>query len=335
MRAPVTAVMFPLLSLLDCLQRDGSMNWSKLPVDFVDREYGTVSSKQKTRNESREAVFSELMNLLKSSDGPLSNTDLNRLKSEIKKDPELLGMTLHSIKTDPTDKASPSQVGDLVAGLGWADEIAEIFASMPGLQKNRDAVVDREAFTRQVPARAERLRELRAVQKLSTRSEVSKKHKRRTKKRRKAAGWAAAETNKVDLHSSRQTDLAVRRALADGSSFEMALTKLSQTFARLRNPSIRGADKAGDVETACIAIKKLDGVDGVVIQNRCTEDVRIAAKACRIIRSLPRHPHGPEVLSSWSCSCQGASPRTIAKPMQYNTRVYQVRAVDGATLWLY
>lgn len=85
----------------------------------MDREYGTVSSKQKTRNESREAVFSELMNLLKSSDGPLSNTDLNRLKSEIKKDPELLGMTLHSIKTDPTDKASPS-VDDLCTLLHQA-----------------------------------------------------------------------------------------------------------------------------------------------------------------------------------------------------------------------
>ncbi|KAE9331190.1 hypothetical protein PF008_g15552 [Phytophthora fragariae] len=68
--------------------------------DFANREYGSVSFKAKTKNEHREKVFSDLMKLMKSNYGPLDRRDLDYLKSEIKKDPELLGM--FSLSTGPS-----------------------------------------------------------------------------------------------------------------------------------------------------------------------------------------------------------------------------------------
>ncbi|KAE9314719.1 hypothetical protein PF008_g19422 [Phytophthora fragariae] len=60
--------------------------------DFANQEYGSTQFKGKTTNDNRERVFSELLDLLKNSDGPLNGDNLNYLKSEIKKDPELLAM---------------------------------------------------------------------------------------------------------------------------------------------------------------------------------------------------------------------------------------------------
>ncbi|OWZ00115.1 hypothetical protein PHMEG_00028770 [Phytophthora megakarya] len=60
--------------------------------DLVNREYGSMSFKLKTKDGKREQIFSDLMKLMKSRSGPLTGSDLSYLKSEIKKDPELLGM---------------------------------------------------------------------------------------------------------------------------------------------------------------------------------------------------------------------------------------------------
>ncbi|KAG7379920.1 hypothetical protein PHYPSEUDO_008015 [Phytophthora pseudosyringae] len=151
--APVTAVTFPLLSLMDALQPDGSMKRSALPVgllthdecavngeqvrnmcskvaavikarfaasplvceqkyflfpskpDFVAQEYGVASFKTKRENENRERVFSDLMDLLRKSNGPLSERNLSYLKAEIKQDPQLLGMFSPSAESD-TDSSS-------------------------------------------------------------------------------------------------------------------------------------------------------------------------------------------------------------------------------------
>ncbi|KAE9306029.1 hypothetical protein PF008_g21569 [Phytophthora fragariae] len=140
-RALEDAVMVPLMPLLDCLQRDGSLDLQALPIgnnvvqvgrldggkvkamcrkaaaviktrfstpplicekkyftfssrpDFVNQEYGTVSFKKLTEGHNREDdVFCDLMDMLEESDGPLSETELSTLKSEIKKDPGLLNM---------------------------------------------------------------------------------------------------------------------------------------------------------------------------------------------------------------------------------------------------
>ncbi|GMF13186.1 unnamed protein product [Phytophthora lilii] len=157
-RALEDAVMLDLIPLMDCLQRDGSLNLSALPIgkrvvqvakldggavrtmcrkvavfetameslfamwqriaircyqkqicnsvfdlrekyftfpakpDFVNQEFGTVSFKTRTNRRNREDVFCKLMDLLEESDGPLSEHDLKKLKTEIRKDPELLNM---------------------------------------------------------------------------------------------------------------------------------------------------------------------------------------------------------------------------------------------------
>ncbi|EGZ17095.1 hypothetical protein PHYSODRAFT_264438 [Phytophthora sojae] len=139
-RALEDAVMLLLMPLLDCLQRDGSLDLQALPIgnnvvqtgrldggkvtamcrkvaavikakfatpplmcdkryftfpsrpDFVNHEYGTVSFKRLTGGANRENVFCDLMDMLEESDGPLSESDLKTLKSEIKRDPGLLNM---------------------------------------------------------------------------------------------------------------------------------------------------------------------------------------------------------------------------------------------------
>ncbi|ETN21509.1 hypothetical protein PPTG_01666 [Phytophthora nicotianae INRA-310] len=150
-RALEDSVMMNLMPLLDCLQSDGSLNLTALPIgnrvvqtgrldgdgvkamcrktaavikakfatpslvcnhkyftfsarpDFINQEYGTKSFKTRTERQNREDVFCELMDLLEDTDGPLSESDLNKLKSEIRKDPELLNMlSLRSMTfTDP------------------------------------------------------------------------------------------------------------------------------------------------------------------------------------------------------------------------------------------
>ncbi|KAE9356497.1 hypothetical protein PF008_g3582 [Phytophthora fragariae] len=60
--------------------------------DFIDQEYGTASSMRTTEGQERAQLFSDLMSLLEDSSGPLSMWDLNKLKSELRKDPSLLSM---------------------------------------------------------------------------------------------------------------------------------------------------------------------------------------------------------------------------------------------------
>ncbi|KAI9987567.1 hypothetical protein PInf_023608 [Phytophthora infestans] len=139
-RALEDAVMMHLMPLLDCLQSDGSLDLTALPIgnsvvqtgrldgegvkamcrktaavikakfatpslvcmhkyftfparpDFVDQEYGTKSFKTRTDRRNREDVFCELMDLLEDTEGPLLERDLNKLKTEIREDPELLNM---------------------------------------------------------------------------------------------------------------------------------------------------------------------------------------------------------------------------------------------------
>ncbi|KAG7379914.1 hypothetical protein PHYPSEUDO_008009 [Phytophthora pseudosyringae] len=76
--------------------------------DFVIQEYGSASFKERTENENRERVFCDLMTMMKNSNGTLGDTDLNHLKTEIKKDPELLGMVSPCVKQEsyPNDLES-------------------------------------------------------------------------------------------------------------------------------------------------------------------------------------------------------------------------------------
>ncbi|RLN97776.1 hypothetical protein BBJ28_00018248 [Nothophytophthora sp. Chile5] len=60
--------------------------------DFVRQEYGTASFKRRTETGNRQDVFSDLMDTLEESSGPLSPSELRQVKTEIKKDPELLVM---------------------------------------------------------------------------------------------------------------------------------------------------------------------------------------------------------------------------------------------------
>ncbi|KAG1695497.1 hypothetical protein DVH05_019654 [Phytophthora capsici] len=60
--------------------------------DFVNQEYGTPSNMRPTRGDARNKLFSDLMDILEESNGPLSETDLNKLKSELRRDPDLLSM---------------------------------------------------------------------------------------------------------------------------------------------------------------------------------------------------------------------------------------------------
>ncbi|GMF46790.1 unnamed protein product [Phytophthora fragariaefolia] len=61
--------------------------------DLAIQEYGTTSFRTQTKNSDRQRVFSGLMQLLEQSSGPLYEDDLDRLKTEIKRDPQLLGLT--------------------------------------------------------------------------------------------------------------------------------------------------------------------------------------------------------------------------------------------------
>eukprot|EP00644_Phytophthora_capsici_P007818 jgi/Phyca11/126045/e_gw1.61.41.1 len=119
-RALEDSVMMPLMPLLDCLQSDGTLDlrvkmmckkaaavinakfatprfvcdrkYFTFPSkpDFVNQEYGTPSNMRPTRGDARNKLFSDLMDILEESNGPLSETDLNKLKSELRRDPDLL-----------------------------------------------------------------------------------------------------------------------------------------------------------------------------------------------------------------------------------------------------
>ncbi|KAG7379919.1 hypothetical protein PHYPSEUDO_008014 [Phytophthora pseudosyringae] len=79
--------------------------------DFVNQEYGSKSFKKRTEGHNRENVFCELMDLLEDSDGPLSESDLNKLKAEIRKDPELLNMlSLRSMSWTDPNQCDPATV---------------------------------------------------------------------------------------------------------------------------------------------------------------------------------------------------------------------------------
>jgi hypothetical protein len=136
-RALELTVMVPLLSLVDGLRPDGSLDSSLMPglqvigdvavdgeyvrrmvtvvaaviesrftseiceekyftfpsrPDFADQEYGSVSFKTKAKNDYREQVFTDLMDVMKSSKGPLTRRSLRYVKENVKKDPDLLGM---------------------------------------------------------------------------------------------------------------------------------------------------------------------------------------------------------------------------------------------------
>lgn len=60
--------------------------------DFVNQEYGTASSARPTTGPERNKLFSDLMDILEQSDGPLSESDLANLKLELRRDPDLLSM---------------------------------------------------------------------------------------------------------------------------------------------------------------------------------------------------------------------------------------------------
>ncbi|KAG7389103.1 hypothetical protein PHYPSEUDO_011081 [Phytophthora pseudosyringae] len=64
--------------------------------DLVSQEYESAAFEVAKDKNKREHVFFDVMKLLQNSNGPLTGSDMRFLKSEIKKDPELLGMTVPS-----------------------------------------------------------------------------------------------------------------------------------------------------------------------------------------------------------------------------------------------
>ncbi|KAF1787404.1 hypothetical protein GQ600_20584 [Phytophthora cactorum] len=65
--------------------------------DFVTQEYGSHSVMSSEEKDNREQMFSKLMKLLQTSNGPLARSTLRYLKLEIKKDRQLLGMTVPTL----------------------------------------------------------------------------------------------------------------------------------------------------------------------------------------------------------------------------------------------
>ncbi|KAG6955544.1 hypothetical protein JG688_00011833 [Phytophthora aleatoria] len=65
--------------------------------DFVTQEYGSHSVMSSEEKDNREQMFSKLMKLLQTSNGPLARSTLRYLKLEIKKDRELLAFALYCI----------------------------------------------------------------------------------------------------------------------------------------------------------------------------------------------------------------------------------------------
>ncbi|GAB9473353.1 hypothetical protein Gpo141_00010505 [Globisporangium polare] len=56
--------------------------------DFVKREFGVANFKKVTKNGNRAQVFSDLMDVMEESEGPLAASKMSELKSKIKQDPE-------------------------------------------------------------------------------------------------------------------------------------------------------------------------------------------------------------------------------------------------------
>ncbi|KAG7389105.1 hypothetical protein PHYPSEUDO_011083 [Phytophthora pseudosyringae] len=81
--------------------------------DFVSQEYGGQEAGR--RGNTYEQIFEDLMELLRESDGPLSGSNLSYLKSELKKDPNLLGL----ISSDP-EPGADKMYGDLCSLLHQA-----------------------------------------------------------------------------------------------------------------------------------------------------------------------------------------------------------------------
>ncbi|KAE8978823.1 hypothetical protein PR001_g24237 [Phytophthora rubi] len=78
--------------------------------DFVRQEYGSASLKGDFEKANREKVFSELMKLLQTNNGPLGESDLDHLQAEIKKDPALLCMVCPQSESDKDHSMPGSDV---------------------------------------------------------------------------------------------------------------------------------------------------------------------------------------------------------------------------------
>ncbi|POM70861.1 Hypothetical protein PHPALM_12648 [Phytophthora palmivora] len=129
--------------------------------DFVNQEYGTKLFKRQTEGHNREDVFCELMDLLEDNDGPLPDYDLNRIKAEIRKDPELLNMlSLRSLswtdpnKFDPHDFANAPR-DDLstllhlaAAGPSHDVDLVEWMIQMGSTYASTDASLSKRAPTK-------------------------------------------------------------------------------------------------------------------------------------------------------------------------------------------
>ncbi|KAK1945586.1 hypothetical protein P3T76_002634 [Phytophthora citrophthora] len=68
--------------------------------DWISQEFGSMSFEMKEGNETREGVFCKLWKLLQESNEPLTGEDRRYFISEIKKDPQLLGMTIDPVSND-------------------------------------------------------------------------------------------------------------------------------------------------------------------------------------------------------------------------------------------
>lgn len=60
--------------------------------DFVKREFGVANFKKVTKNGNRAQVFSDLMDVMEESEGPLAASKMSELKSKIKRDPEVMAI---------------------------------------------------------------------------------------------------------------------------------------------------------------------------------------------------------------------------------------------------
>ncbi|KAG2788321.1 hypothetical protein PC129_g16036 [Phytophthora cactorum] len=109
--------------------------------DFVTQEYGSHSVMSSEEKDNREQMFSKLMKLLQTSNGPLARSTLRYLKLEIKKDRQLLGMTVPTLTrsgtiengTNASDDSLCTLLHHAAAGSAHDAELVEWMIQMGAL----------------------------------------------------------------------------------------------------------------------------------------------------------------------------------------------------------
>eukprot|EP00644_Phytophthora_capsici_P004636 jgi/Phyca11/545931/estExt2_Genewise1Plus.C_PHYCAscaffold_190339 len=113
----------------------GELSYFMFPAqpDWVSQEYGSMSFEMTESSETREEVFCQLWKLLQGSNGPLLGSDRRYLLSEIKKDPQLLGMTIASVSNDQVEHDLCTLLHQAAAGPAHDADLVEWMIQMGAL----------------------------------------------------------------------------------------------------------------------------------------------------------------------------------------------------------